>query len=328
MSIINVQSATSLKSATSTTSSINVDLNAIIKNPNYKTESTVTSFIITPNPFIQENLNQPNLTNLPLSSLLTQISDNKNTDNDNDNDNKTVIGLEPEKIVQSNVDLKQILETSVNVAPTDIKDNDTSTLPFTTIQPLTPTTTQPLTPTTTLPFTPTTTLPFTPTTTLPFTPTTTQPFTPTTTQPLTPTTTQPFTPTTTQPFTPTTTQPFTPTTTLPSNDTSTLSSNDTSTLPSNDTSTLSSNDTSTLPSNDTSNNNKTFVGLTPSNIFKTDDMCKKLTCVTENIGQCTLNNDDKLCVNKNISKCDFKDRDELNKYLDDVISSLTRIRSI
>jgi hypothetical protein len=56
-------------------------------------------------------------------------------------------------------------------------------------------------------------------------------------------------------------------------------------------------------------------------------MCKKLMCVTENIGQCTLNTDDKLCVNKNISKCDFKDRDELNKYLDDVISSLNRIRS-
>ena len=226
MSIINVQPATSLTSSSlsSSMSSINIDLNAIIKNPNYKTESTDTSFIITPNPFIQENLNQPNLTNLPLSSILPQISDN---------DNKTVIGLELEKIVQSNVELQNVLDNAVKVSPSsNNKDDDTSINPSTTTN----------------------------TSQLP------------STQPLTP---------------PTTTQP---------------------------------------PS---TNDNKTFIGLTPTNIFKTDDMCKKLMCVTENIGQCGLNTDDnnKQCVNDNISKCDFKDRDELNKYLDDVISNLNRIRT-
>ena len=244
MSIINVQPATSLTSSSlsSSMSSINIDLNAIIKNPNYKTESTDTSFIITPNPFIQENLNQPNLTNLPLSSILPQISDN---------DNKTVIGLELEKIVQSNVELQNVLDNAVKVSPSsNNKDDDTSINPSTTTNTSQLPSTQPLTP-----------------------PTTTQPLTP-------PTTTQPLTP-------PTTTQP---------------------------------------PS---TNDNKTFIGLTPTNIFKTDDMCKKLMCVTENIGQCGLNTDDnnKQCVNDNISKCDFKDRDELNKYLDDVISNLNRIRT-
>jgi|688.fasta_scaffold234781_3 hypothetical protein len=265
MSIINVQPATSLTSSSmSSMFSINIDLNAIIKNPNYKTESTDSSFIITPNPFIQENLN---LQNLPISSLLPQISDNKTTDNDN----KTVIGLEPEKIVQSNVELQNVLDNAVKVSPSsNNKDDDTSTNPSTTTTPsITPSITQ-------LP----STQPLTSdnSTQLP------------STQPLTSDNTTHLP--STQPFTPTITQ-------LPSTKPPAI------------------------------NDNKTFVGLPPTNIFKTDDMCKKLMCITENIGQCGLNPDDnnKQCVNDNMSKCDFKDRDELNKYLDDVISNLNRIRT-